>query len=522
MSGRRPLIALTVLALWLTGCSTAPTTRQLAADAVTAMGGMDKLLGIHTMAMKGGSGTRTRLGQTVSVGDTETPGQLKNVVEIVDLGGRASLDYEIHIGPFMQHRHEILTKRGDGPAAAPVGIEIVGTRPVVATSVDGLFSWGTQNSPEFLLRRNVISIVLAAAEFGSEQPAEDKDFNGKLHKFGTGTTKSSEEVGLYFDPESKLLAGFEVNDTETMLGDVPAQYILGDYRSVGGIMLPHRITIRKAGQDYSDVQFTSAAINEAAAQQVFAIPEAASKEVDQVIARGDYSPLALTKVANGVYFARAYSHHSLIVEFPKWIAVVEAPYTETQSKVLARQIQEQFPGKPIQYVAVTHHHYDHTGGVRGIAAQGATILVEKGHEPAIRQLLDAPHSHPPDELDKRRKAQPPQKTGSLEVYEGKKVISDGGQNLELYAITGSPHVEPMVIAYVPSARALFQSDLFFPGTGGAGSPEAKHLLESVRKLKLRVETNVGGHGSVGPFAELVKAVGSTTKSRSSASNRRAP
>jgi hypothetical protein len=141
--------------------------------------------------------------------------------------------------------------------------------------------------------------------------------------------------------------------------------------------------------------------------------------------------------------------------------------------------------------------------VRGIAATGATILVEKGHEPALRALLEAPYTNPADELASRRAAQQP--TGSIEVYEGKKIIADGGQSLELHAITGSPHVEPMVIAFVPMPGALFQSDLFFPGTGGNFNPAAQHLLESVRKLALRVTTNVGGHGGVGPFAELVKA-----------------
>jgi hypothetical protein len=77
---------------------------------------------------------------------------------------------------------------------------------------------------------------------------------------------------------------------------------------------------------------------------------------------------------------------------------------------------------------------------------------------------------------------------------------------------GSAHVEPMVLAYVPGARVLFQSDLWFPGTGGAGSPLAKHLLESVRKLGLEVYTNVGGHGGVGPFMELVTAVGKMPQS----------
>jgi hypothetical protein len=88
----------------------------------------------------------------------------------------------------------------------------------------------------------------------------------------------------------------------------------------------------------------------------------------------------------------------------------------------------------------------------------------------------------------------------------KKAISDGKQSLVLYAFTGSPHAEPMVMAYVPGSKVLFQSDLWFPATGGAGNPAAKQLYDSIKALKLDVKTNVGGHGGVAPFAELENAV----------------
>jgi glyoxylase-like metal-dependent hydrolase (beta-lactamase superfamily II) len=482
-------------------CSSAPTARGLAQDAVTAMGGAEQLRGVQTLVMSGGSGTRNRLGQTVHATDPDGTGKLGNVIETVDIaGGRAALDYQIENDGFMQHRQEVLTKK----SGKLVGLENVAGRPLAVMSPSGLFSWGSQNSPEFLLRRNVVTVALAAANSAPEEPPQDKMFNGRTLKSAGITLPSGERATVFFEPDSKLLAGFEVLDTESMLGDVTAQYLLSDYKAAGGVTLPHKITIVKGGKPYSAVQFKAAAVNDPAAQEVFGFPATADTEVDTAIAAGDYSPIAITKVADRVYFARAYSHNSMVVEFPTWLAVVEAAYTDAQSHTLARALRQQFPNKPIKYAAVTHHHYDHTGGVRTLASYGANVLVEKGHEPELRMILESPHTNPPDPLETKRKAN--QTVGALEVYEKKMVISDGGQTLELYAITGNPHVDPKVIAFVPTSGVLFQSDLFFPGTGAPASPAAVHLLKSVRELKLRVTTNVGGHGGVGPFAELEKAV----------------
>jgi glyoxylase-like metal-dependent hydrolase (beta-lactamase superfamily II) len=502
MQARFLLLISAVSALSSIACSSTPTGKSIVSDAIAAMGG-DKLKTAQVISMKGGSGTRGRLQEQRRVTDPDEPGTLADVIEIVDLAGnRASLDYQFKEGGFGQHRHEVLTARG----GKPVGIEYVDMRPVVATSPGGLFSWGTQNSPEIALHRNLIGILMDAAGSATDAPADDRDFNGKKTRHATITSRNGDEISMFFDAQTKLPVGFETVDTEALDGDVPAQYLFDDYKTVDGVQLPHKITIRKNGKDYSSVQYTSAAVTDPAAAKVFEIPDSASKEADTAIAAGanDYSPMEISKIADGVYFAKAYSHNSLVVEFPQWLVVVEAPYTDAQSKTLVRMLKEQFPNKPIRYAAVTHHHSDHIGGVRGLAAAGATILVEKGHAPALQPLLDAHHTHPPDSLEAARSSGA--KTGSVEVYETKRVITDGKQSLELYAFAGSPHAEPMVMMYVPGSKILFQSDLWFPATGGGGNPAAKQLYDSIKALKLDVKTNVGGHGGVGPFAELENAV----------------
>jgi glyoxylase-like metal-dependent hydrolase (beta-lactamase superfamily II) len=493
-------IALGVTALWLVGCSST-AQRELAQDAVTAMGGADKLMGIQTLTMTGGTGTRTRVGQMKTATGPDQVGELSNDVEVLDLvNGRAAFEYDLKVGDFTQRRHEVLTKFGEGDAAKPVGIESIEGVTFVSTP-SGLFSWGTQNSPEWLLRRNPVSIVLAAAEYASaSDAAQDKELDGKMLKYGKGKTHDGEDVGLYFDPETKMLAGFEILDTEPMLGDVNAQYILTDYKDVNGIKLPHHIKILKDGAPFSEVQFASITVNDPKSADAFGIPQPLVKDAQAAATNPDSFPMKLVKVANGVYQAQAFRHHSMVVEFPTFMAVVEAPYLDTQSRMLARVIAGQFPDKPIKYAAITHFHYDHIGGIRAMAALGATILVEKGQEPAIKKVLDAPHTHPPDDLAKAGA-----KAGKMEVYEGKKEIKEGNQSLQLISFN-SPHVEPMVMAYVPSGRILFQSDLWFPALKAPGNPAAAHLLETIKKENLRVDTMVGGHGFIGPYAELTKAI----------------
>ena len=497
------VLAVVVIALSAGACSSEPTTRSLTDEALAAMGGADRVRGIRSYVMSGGTGSRSRLGQSPSASTPDAPAQLANVTETVDIqNGRVALAYDITTAEgFAQSRREVLTRRG----GTLVGLEDVGGRPLAVMSAAGLFSWGTQNSPAMTLRRNPVSIVLAAADAEAATPTEDRVLNGRAVRFGS-LTSGGEKIGLYFDPQSKLLAGYETLDTETMLGDVTARYLLEDYRDVAGVMLPHRIRIDKGGQHYADVQFARAAINDPEALKVFDIPEAANAQVDEAVTAGvDYSPVALTPIARHVHFAQAYSHNSLVVEFPTSIAVVEAPYTEAQSRTLLKQIERQFGGKPVRYVAVTHPHFDHTGGVRAMVAAGATILVARGHETSLRALIDARHTNPSDDLDTKRATGA--RIGTVLPFDRKHVLSEGDQSLELHAITGSPHMDPVVIAFVPGTGVLFQGDLYFPATGAPATPAAAHLLQAVRSLGLRVQAHAGGHGGVAPFDEMVKAVG---------------
>jgi glyoxylase-like metal-dependent hydrolase (beta-lactamase superfamily II) len=474
--------------------SAALTAPEIATKMLDTMGGQEALEQVQTLVQKGG-GMRKHFGQIPATGADDPPGLLTDLVETIDLAnGRAAFDNRVRIGDsFAQHRTEAYTQY-KGQA---LGWGTTEGRPNHVTSVNGLFSWATHNTPEFLLRRNAVTIALSALD---AQTLEDRFFDGTLHWF-LPTQLNGEKVGLFIDKFSNRLRAWSVVDTETMRGDTDATYVLDDWREVGDIVLPHAIQIRKSDGLYADLKYDEITVNDDSALAIFEIPEDVIAQADEVVAaNGDsWASLQWNPVAEHVTHVVAFSHHSMVVEFPSFVVVVEAPYTEGQSLMLARLIEEHI-GKPIRYVVPTHPHYDHTGGVRALASLGANVLVAGGHEAELRMILESPHTNPPDAL--ARNAAAGAEVGRLEVFLGTTEITEGEQTMQLYEVQGIPHVGPKVLPFVVPTGVIFQSDLFF----GAPGPDAGALYEAIRQRGLAVQQIVGGHGGVFPYSALEAAI----------------
>jgi hypothetical protein len=87
-----------------------------------------------------------------------------------------------------------------------------------------------------------------------------------------------------------------------------------------------------------------------------------------------------------------------------------------------------------------------------------------------------------------------------------KVLTDGERTLELRDVP-NPHVVGMLMAYLPTEKLMFVSDLYSPGAVvQPGDPNATALFMAVTAANLAVDRVVGGHGAVGPFRDLARVV----------------
>lgn len=474
-----------------------PAAAEVIAGLLDGVGGRAALASAESLVQQG-SGWRMHLGQVPATGSPEPRGELRELTETIDLaGGRAASTNIIEIGTgFTQRRTEVYTSY----QGQPLGWATTEGRPNVAVSANGLFSWGTHNSPEFLLRRNTVAILQGAAAQTAAGPVTARVFDG-VPAWYVESRLGAEAIGLYIGQQTRRLLAWSALDTETLWGDTNSIYVPGDWRQVGDLLLPHTLEIRKDDGVYASLRYHLITLNDAAALAVFEIPEDTRAQADAVVAAAGeaWVPLQLEPVAEGVWHAVAFSHHSMVVEFPSFVVVVEGPQTEAQSLTLARMIEQDI-GKPIRYVVPTHPHHDHTGGIRALVALGANVLVAAGHEAELRMIVEAPHSNPPDVL--ARNLNEGIEVGRVEVFSGMELISEEGQSLQLHEASGIPHVSPAVLAFVPLGGVLFQSDLFFGGPG----PDASALAAAITGLGLQVQQIVGGHGGVLPYAMLEAAV----------------
>jgi glyoxylase-like metal-dependent hydrolase (beta-lactamase superfamily II) len=214
------------------------------------------------------------------------------------------------------------------------------------------------------------------------------------------------------------------------------------------------------------------------------------------------------EIAKGVWFVTGTTHHSLIVEFSDHLMVIEAPNSERVTAVWARA-KELRPNKPITTLLVTHHHGDHTGGVRDAVARGVTeIVAHESNVAYLNDVLKRPHTINPDMLAKQPTGKPVKITSIGDTG----VVKDSTMRLDLYHILDNSHADSMLMIYFPQGRILTQADIYMPrdarhiiqGEPLGHAPWNRNVMANIEYRKLQVDQHAPIHGDVVPWSKFVE------------------
>lgn len=148
------------------------------------------------------------------------------------------------------------------------------------------------------------------------------------------------------------------------------------------------------------------------------------------------------------------------------------------------------PNKPIRYLVNTHHHFDHSGGLRTYVDEGATIVTHEINKEFYEKAFSTPRTLNPDRLAQS------QRKPNIEAVGDRKVLSDGTRTLELLWIKGNPHNDGILMAFLPKEKILIEVDVYTPATVAAAAvnPNTVNTVENVERLKLDFEKILPLHG----------------------------
>jgi glyoxylase-like metal-dependent hydrolase (beta-lactamase superfamily II) len=278
--------------------------------------------------------------------------------------------------------------------------------------------------------------------------------------------------------------------THPNLGDVVLTTTFAEYADTGGLRLPTRISTRV--DDFTTAEYT--VTNRVADSGTVEAPDSA---VAAAVPSAPSVNVVVEEVAPGVWFLAGQSHHSVAVAFKDRLVLIEAPQSEARSLAVIARARQLVPGTPLTHLVMSHHHFDHSSGLRAAVAEDLAVITHEGNAKFVAEMAARPFTRAPDALAKAPK--PP----TVESVGDTHTITDGTRSLVLYHLAGNPHSETMLMAYLPRERLLVEVDAFSPG--GSYHPYAANLLEHVQRRKLRVDRVVPLHGGVVPLADLVAA-----------------
>ena len=325
------------------------------------------------------------------------------------------------------------------------------------------------------------------------------DFSGRPHNVVSYSNEDGAEIALYFDGATNLLSKFEILGTDPFMGDVVTEFAFTGYKTENGVPVATGRTARVGGDLNEELRYEQLAFNATMDPAMFKVPVGMT-EAKPAPQNAD----PLTKLTDNVYTVLAGGYTVMFVGLKDFVFVMETPGGDGVSNRAIEVIKKTFPGKPIKYVAVTHHHDDHAGGLRRYIAEGATLIAAPGERAFFEKVAKSKFTIDPDALTRD-----PQPLKIELLTGGKRVLTDGTTTVEIMDIGSGPHTEEMLVAYLPNERILFQGDLINRPANGdypIANDTSGHFLRWIDSKKLAVDKIIPVHGTVTTMDELRKAV----------------
>lgn len=476
-------LPLALLVAGLTACTPAPPEQLAVNQAAEALGGRDRLLGIRTLVLSG-EGTQWNVGQDMTIDATGQTFAVTGYRRAMDLaGGRMRVE--------QTRTPNFLYFQGQAPQTQAFGLD--GDVAYAVSASGGISRSSAQAAKDRFAELHHHPVVLVRAALGEGATLANARTEG-TEQLVDITLPGGGPFTLALDATTHVPTRIRSMAAHPNLGDVVIQTAFEDYAEVSGIRMPTRLITKTDRFKTAELRLARATMNGDAGD--IAAPEAA--RASEAPSGPPPVNVVAESLAPGVWLLAGQSHHSAVVEFGDHLMLIEAPQSEARTLAVIAKARDLVPGKPLTTLVSSHHHFDHSTGLRAAVAEGLRVIAQQGNVAYYEEAVKRPFTLQPDALARSPKPLTIEGVGDM------RVVEDKTRRVELYHIAGNPHADTLLMAYLPKERLLVEVDAFSPGS--SVHPYAANLLQNIRDRKLRVDRIVPLHGTVVPFAELVKAV----------------
>jgi hypothetical protein len=489
-------VMLCAAAVSLSGQGTSPAMKVVE-DVAAALGGKQRILSIKTIKIEGyGQAAYQNGGGNIS-SSPDAPQKWVNIPEyekIIDLEHRRMRVRQ------RQHNHFVFASVDgylgrnltvnvlDGDIAYNVGAN---GRPVRAASAAAA-------ARRIEMLAHPITLVRAALEAGARV--------SNLRNQGAAAvidviTAQGDKMTMAVDNTSRLPAWVSWTARNENLGDLVFRTHFTGYLPVKGVQLPNGfntvIDFRNISQNklYVDSNTVDVEIPDLAAPadvRAAVVPAPAAPSVDA-------SP-----VAKGTWLLSGRGGaNSVLFEFADHLTLFELPSSQAWAKALIEKAQSVVPGKRVTEVIISHHHFDHTGGLRQAIASGLTIIAHKGTEGLFREIAARKSTVDPDAIG------PTPKPLKFRAVDDRLQLKDALMTVDVYHTISNSHMAEGVFAHVPPDRLLVQGDFF--DVSWEIYWWQNTYMDNVRHRNLQVDRDVPIHGRVLPLQEVLDGIRRQTK-----------
>ncbi len=460
--------------------------RQAVVDAATAMGGLARIESLSTIRLRGYGHESYQDGGSEITTEANAPEKMTNLTayeRVIDVPGertrvkaRMFRAFVFAARAMMQGLplHQVL----DGTVAYDV--------PANGAPRRASDTAARQRRME-LLAQPVMALRAALAPASQVSDLRNEDGLRLLDV----TTTDNAEFTLALDADSGLPAWVQWIGPHENLGELRYRTEYSAWQTIDGLLLPMSFN---TVSDFRDTVMLRLHVDRYELDR--AIEDlAAPAEVRAAPAPVPAYTVEARPIAEGVWLlAGNNGANSVLLEFADHLTLFEVPTNRAWTQAVIDTARRTVPGKPLTQAIISHHHFDHTGGLRVAVAEGLEIVTQAGNVAWFEEILARPVTHFPDALSENPR---PLVTVAVDDH---LQMSDAALTVDVYHTVANAHMAHGLLVYVPGHKLLLQGDLFdrswevyFWGNT---------YQDNMDYRGLDVERDVPIHGDVLPLAEV--------------------